>query len=443
MTEAAVCDQAAADAPARLPRNLRVFLAVSAVSRAGGACTSTAGPLLALHLTGSPFYAGLIAAAGAVPNLLAHLPAGVLIDRHDRWQVMRYSQWGRCLSIAGLLCSLLVLSRFWRLGTMISIPCLIALESIFATTFKMAWTAALPQLAPTRLLSQAIARSETQHHVALLVARPIGGIADAISHKLPFMLNLIICTASAKMLTYLKKTMPVTDRDEKHDREGHDRPRVSGDIGRSIRWIRGDSFLRQSLLVFSVTNFFFQMTVILMIVIMKDKGLSSVYIGVLLAASGFGGILGSRIAIRTLKLIGLKHVTFAATFCWTLLLFLPIWWTNSPLVLVGVWAGVGFVGSIITVARDLYQATNVPRELLGRAASLNTLTAQAPSTLGALGGGIVITWLGTRPTAIVVFAALGVLLLVIPLCGKARPYDHARIGKAETTLSGMMQTSQV
>ncbi|MBE1534352.1 MFS transporter [Actinomadura algeriensis] len=415
-----------------------MFIAVSAVSRAGGACTSTAAPLLALHLTGSPFYAGLMAAAGAVPNLLAHLPAGVLIDRHDRWQVMKYSQWARVLSIAALLCCLLVLSRFWRLGAMIAIPCLIALESIFATTFKMAWTAALPQLAPVRLLSQAIAQSETQHHVALLLARPLGGIADAISHKSPFVLNLLICTASASMLSHLKRVMPIADSGEKHTGRARDRPRVSGDIKRSFTWIRGDGFLRQSLLVFSITNFFFQMTVILMIVIMKDKGLSSVFIGILLAASGVGGILGSRIAIRTLKLIGLKHIALIATFCWTVMLVLPVFWTTSPLVLVGVWAGVGFVGSIITVARDLYQAANVPRELLGRVASLNTLTAQAPSTLGALCGGVAITWLGARPTALVIFVALWVLLFVIPISGKRRPYDRARISRAETTLSGLL-----
>ncbi|WP_176611739.1 MFS transporter [Actinomadura sp. WMMB 499] len=437
VTEAAVCEPTVAVTPARLPGNLRIFLSVSAVSRAGGACTTTAGPLLALHLTGSPLYAGLIAAAGAVPNLLAHVPAGVLIDRRDRWQVMKYSQWGRFISIAALLCSLLVLSRFWRLGTMIAIPCLIALESIFATTFRMAWTATLPRLAPTRLLSQAIARSETQHHVALLVARPVGGIADAISHKLPFLLNLVVCTASALMLTRVKRSVATEHTRTEPNGLPEDRPRVSGDIKLSITWLHRDNFLKKCVLIFSITNFFFQMTVILMIVIMKEKGLSSVYIGILLAASGFGGIVGSRIAIKTLKRIGMRHISAVATLCWTLLLALPVFWTASPIVLVGVWAGVGFVGSIITVARDLYQATNVPHQLLGRVASLNTLTAQAPSTLGALCGGVVITWLGTRPTAIVVFAALCVLLCVIPLSGKAHSHDRERTGQAEMALKDM------
>ena len=54
------------------------------VSALGARISATAMPLLVLATTGSPADAGLVAAAGTLPFLIAHLPAGPLVDRWSR-----------------------------------------------------------------------------------------------------------------------------------------------------------------------------------------------------------------------------------------------------------------------------------------------------------------------------------------------------------------------
>ena len=72
------------------------------VSALGARISAIAMPLLVLAQTGSPADAGLVAAAGTLPFLIAHLPAGSLARSSDgtiRWTVGRRSTMlVRCLS---------------------------------------------------------------------------------------------------------------------------------------------------------------------------------------------------------------------------------------------------------------------------------------------------------------------------------------------------------
>ncbi|OLT37375.1 hypothetical protein BJF79_29520 [Actinomadura sp. CNU-125] len=363
-----------------------------------------------------------------VPNLLAHLPVGVIIDRRDPWLVMRLSQMCRLAAILLLLIGLL-----WPPGTTIILPIAIALESVFATTFRMAGTVTLPRLATNGLVARAIGKNEARNHTALLMGRPLGGMADSINHKMPYVLDIVACVVTIVMLGPLRKLGPAKGR---RVPESPPRSPMTGQIKHSIAWLHEDGFLRQTLLLFSVTNFLFQTTIILLITMMKRDGLSSVSIGVLLATTGLGGIAGSRFAVAMLRTIKLERAPYAAVLAW-LGLTTVIALSDNPFILATVWTGVGFVGSIMNVGRDVYQATNVPEYQRGRVVSLNALAAQAPSALGALCGGLVITWLGAKATAIAVPITVLLLLIVLPFGGRIHhDEEQERIRKANNALSG-------
>ena len=66
----------------------RVFLGGQAVSMLGDGLAILAIPLLILQLTRSPVAAVLASLPGSVGYLAAGLPAGVLVDRLDPWQVL-------------------------------------------------------------------------------------------------------------------------------------------------------------------------------------------------------------------------------------------------------------------------------------------------------------------------------------------------------------------
>lgn len=62
---------------------------------------------LMLVLTDSPFWVGLVGFFGGIPMLLVAVPAGVILDRHDRRQVLIWCQ--VALAAIGVMLAILAL----------------------------------------------------------------------------------------------------------------------------------------------------------------------------------------------------------------------------------------------------------------------------------------------------------------------------------------------
>src|ERR1700730_15056764 len=69
------------------------------VSAIGSQVSLLAFPWLILAITGSPAQAGVIAAIRTLPYILFGLPAGALVDRWNRKQVMILCDVGRALAL--------------------------------------------------------------------------------------------------------------------------------------------------------------------------------------------------------------------------------------------------------------------------------------------------------------------------------------------------------
>jgi MFS family permease len=70
------------------------------VSTLGAQISGTAMPLLVLATTGSPARAGVVGAAGSLPFLIGHLPAGALVDRWNRRRILLVSELTAGLALA-------------------------------------------------------------------------------------------------------------------------------------------------------------------------------------------------------------------------------------------------------------------------------------------------------------------------------------------------------
>src|SRR5262245_3248386 len=73
-------------------RNFRLFWVGQTLSLIGTWMQSMAQGWLALELSDSAFWVGLVAAAGSLPILLFSLPAGVLVDRKNKLQLVTIAQ---------------------------------------------------------------------------------------------------------------------------------------------------------------------------------------------------------------------------------------------------------------------------------------------------------------------------------------------------------------
>src|SRR6478672_2714632 len=76
------------DHPLRRNRDFNLLWVGQVASELGANVAAIAFPLLVLATTGSPVMAGIVAAAGFLPDLVLAVPAGALVDRWNQKRVM-------------------------------------------------------------------------------------------------------------------------------------------------------------------------------------------------------------------------------------------------------------------------------------------------------------------------------------------------------------------
>jgi len=140
------------------------------VSRLGASISGTAMPLLVLTTTGSPADAGVVAAAGTLPFLVANLPAGPLVDRWNRRRILLVSE-----VVAGLTLATVPVAAWCGVLTVAHLAVVAFVQGLCAVFFGLAERAALPMIVPAALLPPAIAQNEARDRGAALAGPPLGG----------------------------------------------------------------------------------------------------------------------------------------------------------------------------------------------------------------------------------------------------------------------------
>src|SRR2546429_9867355 len=90
------------DHPLRRNRDFNLLWVGQVVSELGANVSAIAFPLLVFATTGSPARAGIVAAAGNLPELVLAVPAGALVDRWDQKRVMIVADCGGAAAFGSL-----------------------------------------------------------------------------------------------------------------------------------------------------------------------------------------------------------------------------------------------------------------------------------------------------------------------------------------------------
>ncbi|KOX19692.1 MFS transporter [Nocardiopsis sp. NRRL B-16309] len=376
----------------------------SALSGLGYVTLGLAFPLLALHQTGSPVTAGWIAAMGMVPRTLLHIPIGVLVDRRDPRAVMVAGHVVRIVCVVGLVGPVLLLDAPVALLGVAA-----AVHSVCATCHSTAATTAVPYLVPRGELTGAAAKNEARTHATQLAGRPLGGGLFAVAGGLPALCDAVLSAASLWLALRLPRIRPA-------------RPAATGvrlltDLSRGFGHLGRDRFLLLTTVAATVTNALFQMIWLVILTLGTQEGLSTFLLGVVLAASGAGGLLGSALAPL---LVSRNRPGTMVTLClwaWTgvtaLLAFADHADVAWLLVLLPVtWSGVGFVGAHLNVTVLTYHTTHLPPELLGRVTGTLRFFSGGALPVGVLAGGYLLEGVGIRATTLAVTAVIAVLAAV-------------------------------
>ncbi|MEU1726048.1 MFS transporter [Actinomadura sp. ATCC 39365] len=430
-------DSTAGEGPAdgrRAPwrRDFNLLWSASAANQLGSTNAMLAVPLLALSLTGSPVFAGWVTAAGTLPRILLALPVGALVDYMDRRRVMIVSLLAR-----GVLAVLLTAGAFATMPEHVVLPLVAAAQGVCLVFFSTAEATVVPRLVPREHLPGAMAKNEARVHAAALLGRPLGGLLFDLHRALAFAVDALTSFLSVFALLRMAK-----DRLTPHGVPP--RPRVRAlvaDLGDGFAYLRRERFLVPVLVVCALANFFFQTLALVLILLAHQQRLPSLLIGCLIAATGFGGVLGSFTASRLQSKGRTRGVIVTCVWSWLMLTGFVALVDHDSVVFVAVvlplaWGGIGFTGAHINVALAVYQADEVPKELLGRVTGAGRFLSGGAVPLGALSAGYLIAVWGTRGALVAVAVAIGLLAVVLTLMVTSLGHDLGRLWRAAVSRRG-------
>jgi MFS family permease len=389
-------------------RDFTILWTGQVVSTIGSRVSNLAFPLLVLATTHAPAKAGIAGFANALPNLFLYLPAGVLVDRWDRKRIMLVADALRAAALASI--GVAVLAHALTFAQIVGVA---FFEGSLAVFFRLAESAALPQVVPREQLPQAVAQNQAREQGAGVVSQPLGGLLFALGHAVPFLADAVSYLASFISLLFVRPAF----------QEERERPqtRLRADIAEGVTWLWRHAFLRTSMLLIAGTNFAHAALFLALIVRARTLGASATLVGVMLALFSAGAIAGSLIAPWVQRNVRPSVLIIGSVWLWAVLTYVLFFVHDTLLLgaLCGVQAVVGPPWNVVLAA---YRYTLVPDRLLGRVASVGSLVTWGTIPLGSLAAGFLLAGIGARWT----FVVLGAVLTVVGVAAvAARPIRHA------------------
>src|ERR671910_783869 len=336
--------------PLRRNRDFLLLWTGQVVSTVGSRASSVAFPLLVLALTGSPSQAGAVA--------FASLVAALALDR---------------VVLAHILAVAFV-------------------EGAFFVFFRLAESAALPQVVPREQLPAAVAQNQARDQGAELAGAPLGGLLFGFDRLLPFLFDAVSYAIGFVTLLFVRSAL----QEDRPPRE----TRVREEVVEGFRWAWHQPFIRAIVILVGGSNFAFNALFLVLIVRAKDLGASAALVGAMFAFLGAGAILGALIAPAVARRVSTKVVIVGSLWLWAVYPLVLVAAPNA--IAMGVVAGVvNVTGPIFNVVLSAYRYALVPDRLMGRVGSVILLVAWGTIPLGAISAGFLLEAFGAVTTMLV------------------------------------------
>ncbi|WP_131741868.1 MFS transporter [Actinomadura roseirufa] len=406
--------QGGEDKPVPLRRN-RDFLLLwtsAGLSTFGMRAAAVAYPLLMVW-RGDTVGAGLVGFAALLPQLLMQMPAGVLVDRVRRRQLMIYCDLAGALSMLGVVL-VLASGRFWLPQIMIAA----FIEGTAAIVYQLAERAAIRHVLPEDQLPAGLSQNEARGQASGLLGQPVGSGLFAALRWMPFGLTAITHLLALLLLLLIRRPF-----EEERVEDDGPRRKFRKDIAEGLAWVWQDKVLRIAIVLIAGSNIVFQVLAIGIALIIKERDGSPALVGVIGLIAGLGGVAGALSSRRMLKLVGMPALFIGTFFVWGVFLT-GIAYTGNAVAL-GVLFGVMVAaGAMMNVAAGIYQVKTTPDRLQGRVGSVLGMVASGMNSVGSLVGGFSLHLFGARDTLLVsaaAMAAFGLIAFATPAIRRADP----------------------
>ncbi|HET9899234.1 MAG TPA: MFS transporter [Streptosporangiaceae bacterium] len=374
-----------------------------AVSMLGSQFSWVTYPLLVLSLGGTPSRAGAVASCALVTRAVFRLPGGYIADRFDRRLLMLGSD-----AVSFVAVGTIPLAAAFHLIAYPQLLVVATLEGVAIAIFGPSATGILRDLVPADLLKPALGQSQAFNAVITLAGPILGGVLYGLNRMLPFTLDAFSYGMSAVLLLGLAVARKLPEQDANSD---------SGVLA-GLRWLWHRPGVMRVLIFIGTTNLVGSAIAVTVVVGLHERGAPPTAIGVVMACSGAGSVLGAIFAARLEERLGPARLCLAMGSLWSLgfasIAASPSGWVIGP-VLVLLFLCVPVAGVMLgTLALG-----EAPHHLLGRVSTAEQVVTTTPGTAGPLlagaclqSFGVVSTWLVL--TCLCVLATTFVVISALP-----------------------------
>lgn len=375
--------------------DFRLLWVSQALSVTAGNAAMLALPLFMLARTRSPVLAGLVDAVWLAISAAAALPCGAIADRVSKRGALVTADLARATAMTALAGAIL---SGWVAAWLIL--ALVAVNAVSDSLFTAAMPAALKQIVPPGLLTNALATNQARTALAGAIGPPLGGLLLGIAPALPFVAGAAGYLSSAAALVAIRAPLPGGNRPP---------PGKLAELTAGLTRILRDGFQRDLLLIATGVNLAFGGIYTLVTVGGARSGVAAPTIGLTVASAAGGSMLGAMLAPRLSARLSARAI-FTALLAGSAVLVPAMALTpRSVLLLAVMFACCVILIPAISIIAARARLARTPDEILGRAANGATLIATSGAPLGPLLAGVFIQWSGRQAGFFIFGTVLGVL----------------------------------
>nr|WP_074994072.1 MFS transporter [Streptomyces prasinopilosus] len=357
---------------------------------------------------------GVLRAVGQAPILLLSLFVGAWVDRWRTRTVMVVTDAGRTLILGAAAVAALL--GWSGLPALLVVAFAVGALSVF---FDVAYQASLVRLVRRDQLLQGNSALEGSRSAAQIGGPALGGASvSLLSAPLAAASGAVFFALSFLSIRRIRRTESIPDRPERP-------PRVWRRIHEGLRFVVGDTSLRTVCLASAAFQFSFAaMMTVYLLFLPRELHLSGATVGLALAATGPGALLGSMLAARLPGRFGHGPVLVAAAALGDGVFLCVLALHGSPGVTVAALLAINFVfgaaGQVVNVTVMAVRQAVTPDGMQGRAAATITFVGMGTAPLGSLLGGFLAMEWGLRTSLLVTAAGMLLSPVVMALSPLAR-----------------------
>ncbi len=379
-------------------REFQAFLLSSGLSSLGGSMASVAHPWIALQLTGSPAWVGVIFGLPAIIALGPTFLGGVLADRFSKRDVLVVTR--VLIAIIALLLALLSVQNDLSIWTLFA---LIIFGRSFSAIGFPAGSTLVAEIVPEGSLTSANAARNIVGESTEIIGAGISGVVLAVAGTTAaFMMMFLVYAFSAFAMLFVKKQSSTQLDDNESSNPGYRDALVHMKRNRLLQ-----------LLFVLVFVDMFTVVVFPLLPIYADEVLNSgqAGFGILLAALSAGGVAGAAILLRAgdslhaPKLIVIGNVGWGAGMAGIAL-------SEHFVITIAIIVVMGAFGAVTGVAWSSLALNAMPPEMRGRLFSLFNIGFQA-FFIGAIAAGFIASTFGLSAAMWIGAAGSAVLPLIV------------------------------